>query len=84
MFRDLNLYCALTGGGGLAIGGLVTGYIGTVITSLAVLGMLAAIAIPAFVSARDKAQHVHGLANLSQIGKICVMYADSMLALGGK
>ncbi len=78
------MYCALTGGGGLAIGGLVTGYIGTVITSLAVLGMLAAIAIPAFVSARDKAQQVHGLANLSQIGKICVMYADSMLALGGK
>jgi hypothetical protein len=64
------------GGSGLSIGGLVTGYIGTLLTTLAFLGVMAAIAVPAFVSARDTARRTHCMSNLSQIGKICIMYAS--------
>ena len=53
------------GGGGLALGGLITGYIS--IAMIAVLGLLAAIAIPNFVKARESAQRNACLANLRQI-----------------
>jgi Tfp pilus assembly protein PilE len=39
-------------GEGLALAGLILGYVGTIITTL---GIMAAIAIPAFVAYRDKA-----------------------------
>jgi prepilin-type processing-associated H-X9-DG protein len=63
------------GGGGLAIGGLVTGYVGTVLTSIAVLGVLAGMLLPAVATARDRARRVQCMSNLSQIGKCCFMYA---------
>lgn len=62
-------------GDGLAIGGLVTGYIGTVLTSIAILGMLAGMLLPAVAAARDRARRTQCMNNLSQIGKCCVMYA---------
>jgi len=63
------------GGVGLAIGGLVSGYIGIVLTSIAVLGILAGMLLPAVARARDSAQITQCRSNLSQIGKCCMMYA---------
>jgi competence protein ComGC len=53
------------GGGGLALGGLITGYIS--IAMIAVIGLLAAIAVPNFVKAREAAQRNACVANLRQI-----------------
>ena len=39
----------------MALAGLILGYIGTVLTTIAVFGILAAIAIPNFIAYRDKA-----------------------------
>jgi len=55
------------GGEGLAIAGLVTGYIGSTFFGIAFLGMLAAIAIPNFVKAREVAQQNACINNLRQI-----------------
>ncbi len=63
------------GGQGLAIGGLVTGYIGTVLTTFAVIGILAGMMLPAVASARERARRTRCMSNLSQIGKCCQMYA---------
>ena len=56
---------ALTGNG-LAIGGLVTGYLG-IAMSICLIPMLAAIAIPNFVRARNTAQRNACINNLRQI-----------------
>lgn len=56
---------ALTGQG-LAIGGLVTGYIG-IAWAIVFIPMMAAIAIPNFVKARDTAQRNACINNLRQI-----------------
>ena len=55
---------ALTGGG-LALGGLITGYVS--IALIPIIGMLAAIAIPNFVKARTTAQMNACISNLRQI-----------------
>jgi len=55
---------ALTGGG-LALGGLITGYLS--IALIPIIGMLAAIAIPNFVKARSTAQMNMCISNLRQI-----------------
>jgi len=52
-------------GGGLALGGLITGYLSFAL--IPVIGMLAAIAIPNFVKARNTAQQNACIANLLQI-----------------
>lgn len=62
-------------GNGLVIGGLITGYIGTLVTTVAVLGVLAGMLLPAVAMAREKARRAKCLSNLSQIGKCCMMYA---------
>jgi prepilin-type processing-associated H-X9-DG protein len=62
-------------GDGLAIGGLVTGYMGTVLTTFAVVGLLAGMLLPAVASARERARRAHCMSNLSQIGLACKMYA---------
>lgn len=51
-------------GGGLALGGLITGYIS--IAMIPVIAMMAAIAIPNFVKARDTAQRNACINNLRQ------------------
>jgi hypothetical protein len=53
-------------GGGLALGGMITGYIGIAI-SIFLIPMLAAIAIPNFVKARTTAQMNMCINNLRQI-----------------
>jgi len=55
---------ALTGGG-LALGGLITGYLSLAL--IPIIGMLAAIAIPNFVKARSTAQMNICISNLRQI-----------------
>ena len=55
---------ALTGGG-LALGGLITGYLS--IALIPMIGMMAAIAIPNFVKARNTAQMNMCISNLRQI-----------------
>ena len=52
-------------GGGLALGGLITGYIS--IAMIPVIAMMAAIAIPNFVKARDTAMRNGCINNLRQI-----------------
>jgi len=53
------------GGGGLALGGLITGYLS--IALIPIIGMMAAIAIPNFVKARQTAQQNACINNLRQI-----------------
>ena len=53
------------GGGGLAIGGLVTGYLGIVFFGI---GLLAAMAIPAFQKVRESSLHKVMLNDARQIG----------------
>jgi hypothetical protein len=52
-------------GGGLALGGLITGYLS--IALIPMIGMMAAIAIPNFVKARNTAQMNMCIMNLRQI-----------------
>jgi hypothetical protein len=52
-------------GGGLALGGLITGYLS--IALIPMIGMMAAIAIPNFVKARNTAQMNMCINNLRQI-----------------
>ena len=63
------------GGSGLAIGGLVTGYIGTVFTTITILGFLAGLLLPSFFMARERAQRTQCMNNMKQIGLVCKMYA---------
>lgn len=53
------------GGGGLAVGGLVTGYLGFVLFGI---GLLAAMAIPAFQKVREASLHKVMLNDARQIG----------------
>ena len=52
-------------GGGLALGGLISGYVSLAL--IPVIGMMAAIAIPNFVKARDTAQMNACISNLRQM-----------------
>jgi hypothetical protein len=54
-------------GNGLAIGGLITGYLGAVLGTISIIGLLSAIAIPNFVKARETAQMNACINNLRQI-----------------
>jgi hypothetical protein len=54
-------------GDGLAIVGLVLGYIGIVVGTVALVGLMASIAIPDFVKARATAQENACINNLRQI-----------------
>jgi hypothetical protein len=52
-------------GGGLALGGLISGYVSLAL--IPIIGMMAAIAIPNFVKARSTAQKYACISNLLQI-----------------
>lgn len=60
------------GSSGIAVAGLVTGYAGTVLTVLVIL--LAAIAVPSFVRARQKAQLTQSMQKAKQIATACFLY----------
>ncbi len=51
-------------GNGLAIAGLITGYLGATLVTISMVGLLAAIAIPNFVKARQTAQQNACINNL--------------------
>jgi hypothetical protein len=61
-----NSYGTLSGNG-LAIAGLATGYLGAVLGTISVMGLLAAIAIPNFVKARDTSMHNACINNMRRI-----------------
>lgn len=63
------------GGGGLAVGGLVTGYIGILLGILCVLGMMAALILPALSATRVKAQEVASSGSMRMVFQGCRMYA---------
>lgn len=60
-------------GGGLALGGLITGYLSIALIPL--IGIMAAIAIPNFVKARTTAQMYACISNLRQIDGAKQMWA---------
>lgn len=64
------------GGGGLAIGGLVTGYIGILLGIFCVLGMMAALIFPALSSARVKAEEAAMQSSMKMVHQGCIMYAQ--------
>src|SRR5690349_6802826 len=61
------------GGEGLALGGLITGYIGIAILPLVTI--LAIIMWPVLVKARDRVQAINCVNNLKQIGFAAELYA---------
>ena len=61
-------------GGGLAVGGLITGYVS--IALIPIVAMLAAIAIPNFVKARETAMRNACLSNLRQISSAKQQWAS--------
>jgi type II secretory pathway pseudopilin PulG len=59
-------------GSGVAIAGLVTGYAGTVLITL--IALLAAIAVPGFMRARERAMLMKSMSNAREIAVACQMY----------
>ncbi len=59
---------ALYGGAGLALIGLILGYVGTILTTIALIAFMAALLLPALAKAKGKAQSVHCVNNMKQIG----------------
>src|SRR4030095_12701301 len=57
---------------GLAIAGLVTGYAGTVL--ITILALLAAIAVPGFMRAKERSQLMTSMTHARQIVNACDMY----------
>src|SRR6185436_17598959 len=51
------------GGAGLAVAGFVTGYVGLLMSLL-----LPALLLPAFAKAKERAQSIHCMNNLKQVG----------------
>lgn len=58
--------------GGLAIAGLITGYVGTVL--IAFIALLASIAIPVYGQAQERAKLTRSMANAKRIVAACQMY----------
>ncbi len=65
-----------TKGEGLAMGGLITGYIGTLLMGVFLLAMMSAIALPSFTAAREQAQATSCLNRERQIYMACSAYAQ--------
>lgn len=63
-------------GKGLAIGGLVAGYIAIVLTFLAIVGMVMGITLPALTQARMRAQEINSKANLKGMGQALALFTD--------
>lgn len=66
---------ALTGDG-FAIAGLVIGYIGTALSVVALLGILAGMLLPAVAMSREKARRASCMNNLKQLGLTCQLYSS--------
>ena len=62
------------GGKGMAIGGLVTGYIGTIIGTIGLIGILASLLLPAVSGARNAAQKAMAKNDVIQIATAITAY----------
>ena len=62
-------------GSGLAIGGLVTGYLGLLLLVISLISILAGVALPVFSEVKEKANLTKALSNAKQIGIGCKIYA---------
>jgi hypothetical protein len=72
---QINKSGGTIGGGGVALGGLITGYIGMFFAAIFVLAIGAGIALPAFAVARERAQEAASMNNGRQIAIACRAYA---------
>ena len=63
-------------GDGLALAGLITGYLGSVVTGIFMTGVLLAIFMPALSSARGAAHKAVCMSNLRQIDLALIMYVE--------
>ena len=63
------------GGQGMAIAGLVTGYLSMALFALVIVGVLAGIALPVFSTVQERGKEVKSLAMAKQIGLGCKLYA---------
>ena len=62
-------------GGGLAIGGLVTGYLTILLPLIVGIPLLAGMALPVFGEVKDRGNLTKALSNAKQIGTGCKIYA---------
>jgi hypothetical protein len=58
----------LYGGAGVALTGLILGYLGTVITTIILFGLVAALVLPALAKAKGGSQTIRCVSNMKQIG----------------
>ena len=63
------------GGAGMAIAGLVTGYIGFVFTTLFMVAVMAGLLLPALAKAKEKAVEINCVNNLKQVGLAARIWA---------
>ena len=63
------------GGQGMAITGLITGYLTLLLFGVVILGVIAGIALPVFSTVQDRGKAVRSLAMAKQIGLGCKLYA---------
>ena len=62
-------------GSGMAIGGLVTGYLTTLLLLISTIAVLAGMALPVFGEVKDRGDLTKALSNAKQIGIACRIYA---------
>lgn len=63
-------------GDGLAVAGLITGYLGSVFTGIFMTGVLLSMFVPALSSARSEARNAVCMSNIRQIDLALIMYVD--------
>jgi len=63
-------------GSGMAIAGLVTGYVMSLIFLVAAVAIFAGMALPVFAAVQDRALQTKALAQLKQVGVGCQAYAN--------
>ena len=62
-------------GNGMAIGGLVTGYLTTLLLLVSTIAVLAGMALPVFGEVKERGNLTKALSNAKQIGTACRIYA---------
>lgn len=62
-------------GSGLAIAGLVTGYVQSLFAVMVIVSILAGVALPVFGAVKEKALLTKALSNAKQVGAACKIYA---------
>ena len=68
-------------GSGMAIGGLVTGYLSSLLFVICGVAVLAGMALPVVGAVKDNARQAQAVSQLKSIGAVCRLYAEDN---GGK